>query len=176
MRELYLLGYAKGGKELEVMDQLDRFGISFWRGERIKFERRGKNRTAEPFTYPALPNYIFMQPDITQLEDIHKVKYLAKRIEYITPAERMDIRRFQKQVAEAMAEAQRIVGNREAMSEYNQGDTIEIKSGRLAGRFATFEVELKRYHDPYAKIRATVDMMGRATPVELDPLDVRRVG
>ena len=46
--QLNWLGFAVTGKEFVAMDDLRRFGIDHWRGVRIEFERRGKQRTAEP--------------------------------------------------------------------------------------------------------------------------------
>lgn len=173
MGESYWLGYAKGGKELDVMDHLDRLGISFWRGERIKFERRGKSREAEPFIYPALPNYIFLSPEPCQLKDLHNIKYLAKRFKQVPVASMRSISSYQNEVANRMLDAKRAVDNQEAIFLYKKGQELTIKDGPFEGFLAEFEQNVKMFHDPYAKIKASVNVFGRKTLISLDPLSVK---
>lgn len=168
------LGYARTGKEFEVMDALARLGINHWRGERIEFERRGRNRTADPYTYPALPNYVWIGPEPRQVHLLVTIPHLARTFLTLTEASGNAMRAFADMAERRKAEARRIIGNREAISGYQAGDVLEIRDGPFAGQLARFERMVQAAHDYYPTIAAHMEVMGRAVAVTLDPLNVRR--
>lgn len=174
---LDLLAYAMTGKEFIAMDDLARFGIDHWRGTRIEFERRGKQRTAEPHEYPALHNYIWLRPEPVQMQYLSSVRFLGKTFHFISRAGVQQLGRFRDRVEEKYEEAKRIEGNRKAIADYaafRPGDLLEIREGPLAGEIAQFAKLVQSANDLFPTIRASMELMGRVVPVTLDPLAVRR--
>lgn len=171
---IHMLGYARTGKELEVMDALTAAGIPYWRGTRVDFVRKGKQRTPEPVESPALPNYVWLQPDSIQELHFARIKYLAHTVHFLSESSVRAFAAFAREVDARRAEADRIVGNRAAICEYKHGDRIEIRDGALAGQFATFRRMVETAADLHPRVEADMEMMGAYVPVRLDPLSVRR--
>ena len=185
------------------MSDLARFGIDHWRGVRIEFERRGKQRTAEPHEYPALHNYIWVNPTLEQVPMLSKVRYLGSTFHMLGPQIIKQCRAFHSEVAQKETEARVLMAERERILEeakaradtkeqceaalskrmaayrtsiasYTDGAQIEIRDGALAGEIATFRRLVQNAHDLFPRLQADIMMMGQLLPVELDPLDVRR--
>ena len=173
-QKLDWLAYAVTGKEFIAMDDLTRFGIDHWRGVRVEFERRGKARTADPYEYPALHNYIWIRPTPSQVAKLSEVRFLGSTFHMMGRAAIRGFDLFRGEVEERHAEAMRIVGNRSAIAEYKRGDPIQVRDGVLAGFMATFHRMVKRQHDLFPVIEAEMELFGRSSVIHLDPLDVRR--
>jgi len=201
--KLNWLGWAMTGKEFVAMSDLARFGIDHWRGVRIEFERRGKQRTAEPHEYPALHNYIWVNPTLEQVPMLSKVRYLGSTFHMLGLTAIKQCREFHSEVAQKEAEARDLMAEREhileeakargvrkaqgeaalskrmaayrtSIASYTEGAQIEIRDGALAGEIATFRRLVQNAHDLFPRLQADIMMMGQLVPVELDPLDVRR--
>lgn len=197
------LGYAITGKEFVAMEDLTRFGIDHWRGVRIEFERRGKQRTAEPHEYPALRNYIWIRPTLRQIRFLSDVRFLGRTFHMMLPSTVDRFRVFCGEVEAREAEARKIIAAQEeakrvaqekartaesrkaalaakkalikaAIAEYKYGDQIIIRDGVLAGELATFKRLVQGAHDLIPYIEAEIELMGRSTLLKVDPLAVRR--
>lgn len=197
------LGYAITGKEFVAMEDLTRFGIDHWRGVRIEFERRGKQRTAEPHEYPALRNYIWIRPTLRQIRFLSDVRFLGRTFHMMPPATVDRFRVFCGEVEAREAEARKIIAAQEeakrvaqerarsaesrqaalaakkalikaSIAEYKAGDQIIIRDGVLAGELATFKRLVQGAHDLIPYIEAEIELMGRSTLLKVDPLAVRR--
>lgn len=172
------LGWAVTGKEFVAMDDMDRHGIDYWRGVRVEFERRGKQRTAEPHEYPALHNYIWIRLQSDQAHLLSKVRFLGSTFHILNKEALRQFQRFSEIVDAKREEARRIEGNRKAIADYaayQPGDALEIIGGPLAGEMATFARMIQTAHNLFPTIKAEMELMGRTVPMELDPLDVKRV-
>ena len=172
-----MLGYAITGKEFVAMDDLARFGIEHWRGTQVKFERRGKQRTAEPHEYPALHNYIWLRPTNAQMPYLAKARFLGGTFHWLSNAAIRQLAAFRERIDAKLQEAKRIEGNRKAIADYaafKPGELLEIREGPLAGEMARFSALVQKSQDLFPIIKAEMDLMGRVVPVKLDPLDVRR--
>lgn len=171
----HCIAYAWTGKEFEVMDELTRLGIPHWRGERIEFKRLGRNRTAEPYTYPALPNYVWIQPTMEQRHRLHEVRHLSPTMLWLIPSAVQAMEAFRDAADARLAEANAIIARaearREAIVQYNAGDMLEIRDGVLRGMLGRFESLVRGQEHPL--IEATVSMMGREVVTRIDPLNVR---
>lgn len=168
------LAYARTGKEFAVMDDLADLGIAHWRGERIEFERRGKNRTAEPYRYPALPNYIWIRPLPQQVHSLASIEFMARTFHFLSAHSAREMERFRRMAEARKLEAERIIGNRDAIAEYQAGQKLEISDGPFAGELATFCRIVHRSGELFPKIKAEMSLMGALVPIELDPLSVRK--
>lgn len=172
-----LLGYAITGKEFVAMDDLTRFGIEHWRGTRIEFERRGKQRTAEPHEYPALHNYIWLRPTTGQMRHLSQVRFLGGTFYWLSDASVRQFGVLRDKFDAKYQEAKRIEGNRKAIADYaafKPGDMLEIREGPLAGEMAKFTALVQKAQDLFPTIKAEMELLGRAVSVKLDPLSVRR--
>lgn len=202
-RKMNLLAYAITGKEFVAMDDLTRYGIDHWRGVRIEFERRGKQRTAEPHEYPAIHNYIWLRPEPEQMRHLSGVRFLGSTFHFLGPRAITDLQRFQREVEAKEAEARAIIVEQErameiakdkaraaeskraemaaqramikaSLAEYAAGDPIIIRDGILAGEMATFKRLVQGAKDVFPFVEAEMEMLGRITTVKIDPLAVRR--
>lgn len=202
-RKLDWLAYAVTGKEFIAMDDMKRLDIDHWRGTRVEFERRGKARTADPYDYPALHNYIWIRPTPAQVSRLRDVRFLGKTFHMMGIAAVREFSAFRDKVDAKEAEAREIVAHQEeelriaqqmaamaegrkeqliakramikaSMQEYRDGQMIEIRDGILAGEMAKFKRLIIGAEDVHPFIEAEMEMMGRVTTVRVDPLAVRR--
>lgn len=176
-RKMNLLAYAITGKEFVAMDDLTRYGIDHWRGVRIEFERRGKQRTAEPHEYPAIHNYIWLRPEPAQMQHLSNVRFLGSTFHFISRAGVQQLERFADKVNAEYQKDQRAIGNRKAIADraaFKAGDKLEIVDGPLAGEIARFAKLVQGAQDLFPTIKAEMELMGRVVPVTLDPLAVRK--
>ncbi len=60
---------------------------------------------------------------------------------------------------------------RRAKIEFNAGEQVKITEGP----FANFNATIEEVHTDKQKLRVTVSIFGRATPVELDFMQVEKV-
>lgn len=174
---IHMLGYARTGKEMEVMDALTAAGIPYWRGTRVDFVRKGKQRTPEPVESPALPNYVWLQPrDGAEECKLWDIKFLARTHHRLLPGTVRSFEVFASAVDERRAEADRIIGNRKAICEYKHGEQVQIVGGALAGQLATFRRMVEGAADLHPRVEADMQIFGGSVSVRIDPLNVRKAG
>ena len=207
-----IMAYATSGREFEVMDELSDMGITYWHGKRIEFERRGKSRIAEPFEYPALPNYLHITAPFHLVSDIMYIRHLSRTIKFLHAADVRGWQVFERAADARLAEAQGIVDERKRMeaehgaavlamqkrhesrqaelaaakalrqsiinliSGYSAGDALEITGGPFKGMLATFGRMVVKLGTAHPMVEASVQIFGRDTPADFDPLDVRKAG
>jgi len=190
MSDMEIMAYATTGREFEVMDDLAGMGATYWHGKRIEFERRGKSRIADPYEYPALPNYIHITAPWAQVSAIMDIRHLSRTIKFLHKVDVASWTRFQQASDARLAEAQSIIAERERMEtakasrqdiiniigQYKIGDPLEISSGAFAGMLATFGRMALKPGTAHPMVEARVQLFGRETIASVDPLDVRKVG
>jgi hypothetical protein len=183
-----IMAYATTGREFEVMGDLASIGVDYWHGKRIEFERRGKARIAEPFEYPALPNYIHITAPFHRVSDIMDIRHLSRTVKFMHDTDARGWHVFQRAADARYAEAKRIVMERDMLSlanasrqdminliaQYKAGDTLEISGGAFAGMLATFGRMVVKAGTAYPMVEARVNMFGGEVSAAVDPLDVRR--
>jgi transcription antitermination factor NusG len=190
VKDLQIMAYTTTGREFEAMDDLDAIGIDRWRGTRIEFERRGKSRVAEPYSYPALPNYIWITAPHHRLADVMDVRHISRTVKFMTLADVASWQRFQREAEARLAEAQGIIERRKIMEAasadrqqiinlmagYKRGDTLKIDGGAFAGMLATFSRMVINRGERHPMIEAEIEMFGGKTTAAIDALHVRRAG
>lgn len=173
MSSITYLGYAKAGREFEVIEALAEKGIDAWCGRKLEFLRKGKQRRYERHESAYLPNYIFADLTPHQFLDAVSVKHLAATLTPLSERDRRALNVFRQMVEAEYENAQRIARNQDTICEYKRGQAIRAIDGPFRDTLLKFVNLVHRSHDPYAKIIAEADLFGRSTMVELDPISVR---
>lgn len=169
---MYLL-YARSGKEFEVAQALRKLSDLVICEPRITFVRKGKDRRPTPQEEPYLPNYIFADLSDTDFHAALKIKHIASRAIEVGTSSAKAIGRYQKQAQTEYKEAQRIAHNQEAKPIYKPGQALRILNSAMGETLATFSHMVDRQTDPFPRVVAEIEIFGRPTKIELDPLDVR---
>lgn len=191
MSDIHILGYARGGKEFEVMDALEACGIDVWRGEVIEFERRGKQRIPGAYSYPALPNYIFANLDYGQLHHVVSIRHMAPTVDFLTRGAWRGFAAFRAEAEARLSEAKAIIAESDRLArenmrandhrkhllsklaQYKEGQGLEIRDGVLAGEIARFTKLVQHSWASHPMIEVEYELMGRPVRIEVDPLSVR---
>ncbi len=164
------LGYAKSGKEFEVVEDLEQLGIWTWCGRVINWRRTGKKRFPEPHEEPALPNYLFM--DLTA-EEFHKalgVRFLASTLVALARIDMKGFNKFCHVTDKEFRKQDKLRQSQEVpVSEFNPGEELLIIGGPFADKLATFRRVIERAHEMHPKLEAEIS----GIRVQLDPLDVK---
>lgn len=167
------IGYAKSGKEFDVMEAIQDLSIEAWVARKVEVIRSGKDRWPRAITSPLLPNYVFITCNEAQWHQLASVKHLAPTKMLIPRVTGLLTDFFNRADAEYSDRTARIAAG-ERLEQFSEGEALEIISGPLAGQMATFRRIVESITDPFPKIRGEVSMMGQTVTADIDPLDVRR--
>jgi transcription antitermination factor NusG len=168
-------GYAKAGREFAVQADIEALGMSAWVARQINAKRVPTSRVAVAVIAPYLPNYVFIECSDDQWHRLREVKHLASTLAPIAPrVAREYLDPFRAQIDAAFAERQEAISAGAAVAEYNPGDLLQIMAGPLAGHLATFRKLAETDHDLFPRIRADVELFGRTTTIDIDPINARR--
>ena len=185
-----IMAYATTGREFEVMADLSELGVTHWPGMRIEFERRGKSRIADPYVYPALPNYLHITAPFSMLSAIMDIRHLSRTVKFLHRADVASWQAFQRASDARLTAAQHIIAERDRMatakasrqdiinliSTYKAGDALEISSGAFAGMLATFGRMVVKPGNLFPMVEASVQLFGQEVLTDIDPLNVRKAG
>ena len=185
-----IMAYATTGREFEVMADLAEMRVQHWDGRRIEFERRGKQRVAEPFEYPALPNYLRISAPRHLISDVMDIRHLSRTLKFLHAGDVRSWQAFQDASDARLAQARAIVAERARMAavnasrqdiinmiaQYKTGDLLEISGGAFAGMLAKFGRMVVKPGTSHPMVEARVQLFGRETAAAIDPLDVRKAG
>jgi len=171
---MWWIGYAKAGREFEVVSAIEALGINAWCARKIEAVRVGKKRYPEAQITPYLPNYLFIEATADQWHQVTNIKHLASTLTPV-PINGGGLSRFMRERDAAFDERKAMIDAGERLKEYEIGDPFEILSGPLAGHVAKFRQIMETTHDPFPRLQGEVMVMGRGVRVEVDPIDARRV-
>lgn len=155
MSKLDWIGWAITGKELVAMDDLERLGICYWRGLRIEFERRGKQRTAEPHEYAALHNYLWLQPTMEQVSLLSKVRFLGSTFMPLGPAARREFERFRNEVEAREQRARDLIEERKRL-EKEAKELAEARKALAEARASEAKAAAAELAKARAKLRTAL--------------------
>jgi transcription antitermination factor NusG len=185
-----IMAYASGGREFEVMADLQALGVKYWHGKRVEFQRRGKSRVAEPFEYPALPNYLHVSAPFCILSSIMDIRHLSRTVKFMHEADVRGWQAFERAADARYAEAQAVNLERQrltlanasrqditnAIAQYKAGDALEMAGGAFEGMLATFGRMVQRPGADHPMVEVNLEIFGRETTTTVDPLVVRKAG
>lgn len=173
---MLVIGYAKSSKEFDVEADLTAMGIQAEVARKIEYKRQGKRRYADAITEPDLPNYVFIECTADQWHQLASVKHLAKTTIFVGPQEARRVRDYLDASRAAYDRQREAQEAGERVSEFKAGDTLQIMSGPLAGCLARFRRIVETDHDPFPRIQAEGELMGRIVTVDVDPIHARKAG
>lgn len=171
-------------KQFWVQAELARLGIKAWCGKRVEFKRLGKDRDWTRFDVPALPNYIVLDMDPSQM-------YLATDVEHLMPVlmpvaghdltgrpgtktrpAHRGLNGFISDVEADFSAAERVDANsRASVTEYRKHQQLRVISGPFTDLMVIFDRLVKV---PHGKWQALSVIMPNGIEAQFDPLDVRR--
>lgn len=183
--------YAKAKREIEVAESIRALGLDARVALKVEAIRRGKKRWAEPVTTPLLPNIIFIRCTDEEWHLLRGVKGLAHTMHPVPTklVERRHVRlrdgteqpyeglmAFIERAEEVHAARMAEFEATQRLSEFQEGDLLEILGGPLAGQLARFRKLVETAHDAFPRIKADLALMGGTVAVDLDPLHARKAG
>ena len=71
-------------KQFWVQEELRRAGIEAWCGKRVEFKRLGNDRDWSRFDVPAMPNYIILRMDHSQMFAATSVDHLMPTLALVS--------------------------------------------------------------------------------------------
>jgi len=177
-----IIAYGRAGHEFDIRDELKLDGYAATVPRKVETVSRGKDRKAKLEDVPLLPNYIFLDMSVDQYHRLIRsggqYKYLASTFQ-IVPA------RLEKAMTlwanSIEAEAQREIDRYkrgEELSLFQNGEAVKVTEGPFAqwldGANVTFRKMAQAAHDTFPRAEVELELFGRVTKVEVDPLHVRR--
>ena len=149
-------------------NQTGRYGRALREHSHPEGKRPGEpRRKAPPELAHILPGYIFVQMDLDD-QTWHLIKDTPKVNGFVggrhpSPVPEREIAAIEQQVEEGAAKPKPRV-------EFEKGDHVRV----TGGAFANFTGAIEEVNHEKHKVRVLVSIFGRATPVELDYVQVEK--
>ncbi len=166
-----ILAYA--AREFEAQEECEALGLVSYVPRRVDMIRQGKRRRPNPVISAAWPRYIFAEITEDQWHWLRDSKHI-RSIAWVPEREAQSIRKQADAIERAFTQRMAQIEAGDRVSEYEPGAVLQIVSGEFAGQIATFTRLADGSNDIFPRIRAEMEMFGRAVKLDLDPLDVRR--
>lgn len=195
MSNTYALNTTRG-REFEVEAELRALGLTPWIAKRLCSKYVKEKREAVWFDAPYVPKLAFCVipaiywPDVVAIKHvIGKPISLSRRDVQGSPACKVQkpdgsfvkkpavfgLKDFKMAVEIEYQDMARRKLNSEYQCQYQPGQALEILDGPFMGLPTVFRDTIKRAHNDYAKLRVSVSVFGRETPLEIDPDAVKAV-
>lgn len=167
------IGYAKAGKELEVVQSLADLGITAHCAKVVEVKRVGKRRKPDVFITPLLPNYVFIEASAAQYLEAVAVKHLAGTMAAIPTGDARSVMAFVQRAENELSTRLAKIAAGERLDQFVVGDLLDVLDGPLKGLVATFRGIVEGDRGAFPSVSADVEMMGQTVPTKFDVLDVR---
>lgn len=183
-----LMGYARSGKELALRESLDSIVDRVDAPRVIEAVSRGKNRKPKLEDRPHLPNHIL----ITATADQHhalidaqrraapEVAGLSRTFQQIPLRLIYSLHKWSDGIEAVAQDGINRHRMGEELSQFNAGEAVQVID-RGSEFFAFFEAQspiflrmVQAAHDPHPFAEVEVQVFGRAVPVKVDPLYVKK--
>lgn len=174
--------YSRAGHEFDVRDELKTDGYAATVPRKVETVSRGKDRRPKLEDLPLLPNYIFLDCALDQyhrlIRTVGQYKYLASTFQIIPARLEANMTRWAAGIErEAQKEIERYKRGEE-LSLYRNGELLHVVHGPFAewlqNQHVTFRRMIQAAHDTFPRAEVEVELFGRVTRVEVDPLHIRR--
>ena len=154
-------------ERIDRAEMQDRFGKILVPTEEVVEIKGGQKSVTERRFFPG---YVLVEMEMTD-ETWHLVKNTAKVTGFVGGARNRPSPISQKEVDKIMSQMQEGVEKPRPKVLYEVGEVIRIKDGP----FTDFNGNVEEVNYEKSKVRVTVTIFGRATPVELDFSQVEKV-
>ncbi|MBY5976715.1 hypothetical protein KUV39_08655 [Phaeobacter italicus] len=182
MRNTYAINTTRG-KEFEVERELKAMGLQPWVPRRLDSRYVKEKRETVWYDRPYVPKLLFCVVPAICWRGIYDLKHVIGKPMQLS---RLDIegdsgrgtpglRDFQEAVNAEYLDAQRLMENSQYQCQYRPGQALVILKGAFEGLHAKFQDTVQRAHDDYAKLRVSVEILGRDAPIELEPDQVGEI-
>ena len=176
------IAYGRAGHEFDIRDELLASGYAATVPRKVETTSRGKDRKPKLEDVPLLPNYIFLDVAVDQYHRLIRTtgqyKYLASTFQIIPARLEAHMTRW---AAGIEATAQREVDRYkrgEELSLYQNGEQLHVIHGPFAewltNQNVTFRRMVQASHDTFPRAEVEVELFGRVTRLDVDPLHIRR--
>jgi transcription antitermination factor NusG len=158
-------------REFDAQEECEALGITCHVPRRVDLIRQGKRRRPDPVVRPVLPGYIFIETDAHGWHMIRQSKHIRTMMG-VGPLDERNVRAFiAKTEADYIARMAQIEAG-ERVSEYNEGDVLQIIAGPFQGQLARF----KRIAEGamFPEVIAEAEIMGQSVTLRLDPLAAKK--
>lgn len=158
-------------REFDAQEEAAALGLTCYVPRRVDLIRQGKRRRPDVVERPFLPGYVFVETDAEGWHMLKGSKHFRQWLG-IGPSEARRVMEFIGRIDAEYAARMAQIEAGERVSEYNEGDLLEIIQGPLTGQLARF----KRIAEGaiFPEVVAEVDMMGQSVTVKLDVLAARK--
>lgn len=168
------LGTTDNGHQFAVEASLKSGGVDAYVFREVTHKRRGKDRYARTEIAPLYATWIFAQMTPEQFHQAQGIKHLRSTWYCIRSQEAARIAEMREQNERAVESAQAAVSAADRLSEFKEGERVDLVSGPLQGHTAVFQSIREELTGLFPKLVLELDVMGQVIEVAADPLDVRR--
>jgi len=171
---MYFALYTKPGKDLETARALHETGVlAFSPVSLVQGKSRGKSRKPVMHERVMIPRVVFAA--FTEEQYAHaRMPHVVAKVTITAGHQWGSVMKFVKDAQSAADRIRWQISSGEAVQHYKPGDLLEVLSGPLRGRIATFVKSIDGSSDLDLRIRAELDMFGSSVGCDLDPLAVKK--
>jgi transcription termination/antitermination protein NusG len=154
-------------ERIERASMQDKFGRILVPTEEVVELKNGKKSVTERRIYPG---YVLVEMEMVD-ETWHLVKHTSKVTGFIGGARNRPAPISEAEVAKIVSQMQEGVDKPKPKVEWTVGELVRVKDGP----FTDFNGAVEEVNYEKSKVRVSVTIFGRATPVELDFAQVEKV-
>lgn len=181
MTNTYALNVTKG-QEFRTAEEIEALGLKPWvpLARRSRFvKEKGKGGEYVWYDAPYINKLIICVIPAIYFRDVVKLKHvIGQPLEFtrrdIEGDHRQGLKQFKAWVEAEYQDQKRKEANANYKCEFQPGDALRICGGPFADFTGPFQEIVRRSKDDYARVRIEIEIMGRATPVDVDPDQVQR--
>ena len=158
-------------REFDAAEECEALGITCYLPRKVEMIRQGRRRRPDAVIRPYLPGYLFIQATAEEWHMLKATKHI-RTLMGIGPNEARRVMAFIDRCEAEYTARMAAIEAGERVSEYAEGDTLEITLGPLAGTLARF----KRIAEGamFPEVVAEAELMGQVVTIKLDPLAARK--
>ena len=158
-------------REFDAAEECEALGITCYLPRKVELIRQGKRRRPDAVVRPYLPGYLFIETDAEGWHMLKATKHI-RTLMGIGDKEAKRVMAFVDKVEADYTARMAQIEAGERVSEYAEGDTLEITLGPLKGQLARF----KRIAEGamFPEVVAETELMGQVVTIKLDPLAARK--
>lgn len=164
-----ILAYSRD--PFAAAEECEALGIETIIPRHVELIRQGKRRRPDTIITPAWPRYVFADITPDQWHWLADTKH-CRTLMWVADREAQLVRKAANAIERAFSDRMAAIEAGERIWHFTPGDILDIVGGAWAGQVATF-IRMAEAGDKVTVHGETI-IFGRETPIELDPLQVRK--